>query len=411
MKRMIAILLMVCMTLSMTAIAADYEGHWSEAAITEARNRGWMMGDGAGNFRPDDSITRAEFAVMLWRALEKPEPKGVCQFSDVTQDAFYYDAATALYEKGIIAGYDGGLFGPNDMLTREMGCTMLARTLELAAKDPDAYKNFEDGVMVSSWAADAISAMTELGYISGVGENLFAPKIALTRGAMAKLLITIFEEEKEVDVPKPDEQKPEVEKPTPEEPDPAPKATNVGMFSKLTEGKYDGTAVFNVKYYNKDEISVQSSFTMDQGGQFNVLQEGDVVVPAFDYDGLVKKYAYIATLSGSNLVYGAGVDAAKPIDGKIKYTIGELIGYDKGYCELIDSKGKSVDFEINRSLNVPVYNSLKSAGSKVECVTMSSVGSRVNADGTPKDKNYARVLMLVITDSDEVADVFVYFID
>lgn len=43
----------------------DYTGHWAEDSIKRVMDKGLMVGDGQGNFRPDDKITRAEVAVII----------------------------------------------------------------------------------------------------------------------------------------------------------------------------------------------------------------------------------------------------------------------------------------------------------------------------------------------------------
>ena len=185
--------LTLMMALTSAAQADDYSKHWSAQYIDDAASRGWMTGDGSGNFRPDAPITRGEFAVMLWRALGQPEPNGECPFNDVAANAYYYKAVTALFEKGVVNGLSATSFGPNVTLTREMGCTMLARALKLSPKNLNAYLDFADSGAISPWAREAISALVEKNYIAGVGDNKVAPKQQLKRGEMAKLLITVFD--------------------------------------------------------------------------------------------------------------------------------------------------------------------------------------------------------------------------
>jgi len=185
--------LMILALLPVSALAADYDGHWAAPYIDEAREREWMTGYPDGSFRPDNSITRAEFAVMLWRALGSPEPEGGSPFEDVADDVWYGKAVTALHKMGVAYGF-GGLFGPNDTLTREMAFTMLARAFGLEAEDAEAYADFPDGGDTSTWARDAASALIEGGYVEGADGKLL-PKKALTRGEMAKLLIAVFDGE------------------------------------------------------------------------------------------------------------------------------------------------------------------------------------------------------------------------
>lgn len=185
--------------MSTTALAAetDYENHWGASYIDDCRERGWMTGDGQGNFRPDDSITRGEFSVMLWRALGCPAPEGDCPFTDIAADAWYRNAVTALYEAGITLGYDSGLFGPNDTLTREMSFTILARAFDLTPDtDSDAFEGYDDSGSLSNWARNAAAALILKGYVEGDGNSIL-PKKALTRGEMAKLLVVVYDGENE----------------------------------------------------------------------------------------------------------------------------------------------------------------------------------------------------------------------
>jgi len=178
----------------MSTLAADYDGHWAAPHIDEARERGWMTGYPDGSFKPDNSITRAEFSVMLWRAMDSPAPQGGSPFTDVDGGSWYGKAVTALFEAGIVTGYGGGTFAPGDTLTREMGFVMLARAFGLAPEDAEAYAAFTDGGDTSDWARDAASALIEGGYVEGADGKLL-PKKALTRGEMAKLLIAVFDGE------------------------------------------------------------------------------------------------------------------------------------------------------------------------------------------------------------------------
>ncbi|MCL1905849.1 MAG: S-layer homology domain-containing protein [Clostridiales bacterium] len=175
------------------ALANDYSSHWSAQFIDNASSRGWMNGDGNGNFRPESAITRGEFAVMLWRALGQTEPKFNCPFKDVPASAFYHQAVTALFEANVVTGMSSDTYGPDITLTREMGCTMLARAYNLNPSNQNSYQRFADAAEVSEWARPAISALVERDYVAGVGDNKIAPRQQLKRGEMAKLLTTVYD--------------------------------------------------------------------------------------------------------------------------------------------------------------------------------------------------------------------------
>lgn len=210
-KTKIAILLVCCMALmllptaSLAANESDWENHWSAPYIEKAIERNWMEGYPDGSMRPDGKITRAEFATLLWRALGEPAPTGKAPFKDLEAGSFYEKAVTALYEAEIVEGVGENRFAPDEFLTREEGITMLARAFKLIPESADTFQSFSDAGSVSSWAWEAFSALIEKGYVEGMGDNTLAPGQDMTRGEMAKLLVVIFDGEKE---------EPQPEKPT-----------------------------------------------------------------------------------------------------------------------------------------------------------------------------------------------------
>ena len=73
------------------APATDISGHWAEKVITQWQEKGLISGYEDGTFKPDNSVTRAEFVIMLNKALGFTQ-KGNVTFSDVSANAWYYDA-------------------------------------------------------------------------------------------------------------------------------------------------------------------------------------------------------------------------------------------------------------------------------------------------------------------------------
>lgn len=173
----------------------DYDGHWAASYMEKAKGRMWIKGYPDGTFRPDADITRAEFSVMLWRGLNLGTPSVECPFTDVAADAWYRREVTALWHAGIVEGYGKGIYAPEDLLTREMAATMLAKAFGLSAQDKKAYQSFADSGEVSDWAAPAVSALVEKQYMVGRGNKQLAPASSLTRGEMTKLLVTMFDGE------------------------------------------------------------------------------------------------------------------------------------------------------------------------------------------------------------------------
>ena len=157
-----------------------------------------ISGYADGTFKPNQNITRAQFAVMLYRYLGLDESKyaGVTlPFADNDKIADYaVPAIKALYTEGIIngtTGSDGRLyFNPNNSLTRAQAATMIGRT------QPKGYAavelTFTDAGSIPAYATYYIQTMAAQGIISGYNDGSFKPQANITRGQMAKILYTLM---------------------------------------------------------------------------------------------------------------------------------------------------------------------------------------------------------------------------
>ena len=111
-KKWISFLLAFAMLLPLCQVAAgavgsfeDTKGHWAESYIEEAVGLGFINGYGDGNYGPDDQMTRAQFATILWREAGQPEPAGKATFTDLNPKQTYYHKAVAWAEEnGVMNG-------------------------------------------------------------------------------------------------------------------------------------------------------------------------------------------------------------------------------------------------------------------------------------------------------------------
>ncbi len=186
-KRVISAALACALLLALlpaSALAAGVEGHWSAAYIQTAQDNGWLEAD---EIVPDQAITRAEFAMLLWRALGSPKVQDACPFTDVTESEVK-TAVAALAAKGVVAS--GETFDPEGLLDRQTALVLLARAFGLTAGDENAAAGYADWADVADWAQDAVAAAVEKGVVNGVGGNRLAPAQNLTLGEAVKLVAT-----------------------------------------------------------------------------------------------------------------------------------------------------------------------------------------------------------------------------
>ena len=175
------------------AAFADTAGHWSNAAVSYLRANGVTNGDGEGNFNPDSSITRQEFAVLLcrWLAPEGDFSPLELPFTDSGDiSAWAQDGVRAMYAMGVTQGSKdlrGRLcFYPKATISRQEAMTMLGRLLELGYTAPE--QTFADGGAIADWARAHVFTLCAVGALSANGDGTLRPTEAITRAEVATLL-------------------------------------------------------------------------------------------------------------------------------------------------------------------------------------------------------------------------------
>ena len=107
----------------------DIDGHWAKDNIIMMAQLGIIIGYDDGTFKPENKITRAEFATMISRFEERIDIKVNSQFTDVGVDHWAYDTVNYARVMGWISGYEDGSFRPNNPITRAEAITIINRML------------------------------------------------------------------------------------------------------------------------------------------------------------------------------------------------------------------------------------------------------------------------------------------
>lgn len=172
---------------------ADTQNHWARTQIEALASRGIIAGKTAATFEPESDLTRAEFAVLLARALELPLREYEGKFKDVgASKAWAYPGIEAAARAGIVAGKKDGSYAPDAPITREEMAVMAIRAVEF--QNPSLLKNlgkphqFSDANRIGGYAKDAVAKAYALGIITGRTGNKFDPKARTTRAETAVIL-------------------------------------------------------------------------------------------------------------------------------------------------------------------------------------------------------------------------------
>lgn len=132
-----------------------------------------------GTFRPDEKCTRKQFALFLWRLMKKPEPERFIEFKDNIKFGSAAKAIQWAAAEGIVKGYDSGYFGPDDAITRAQAAIMLWRFAK--KPQPKTKSPFTDVPEVAN-SYKAIAWGAENGIMKGFDDGSFKPNQTLTRG-------------------------------------------------------------------------------------------------------------------------------------------------------------------------------------------------------------------------------------
>ncbi|MEN6325904.1 MAG: S-layer homology domain-containing protein [Syntrophomonas sp.] len=163
---------------------SDIQGHWAQQTIAELIALGAIGGYPDGTFKPDQGISRAEFASILVKAL-KLEPKQGKVFND-TAGHWAKDAIAAAAAYGIVNGYSDTSYGPDDSITREQMAVMMVKAAKLA--EVKEGKVFADGNKVSAWAGNAVTTASQNKIINGYPDNTFRPQNKASRAEAATVI-------------------------------------------------------------------------------------------------------------------------------------------------------------------------------------------------------------------------------
>lgn len=165
-------------------LPADVIGNWAVHEIEFMIDNGFMSGYTDGTFRPDNELTRAEFATMIVNTLN-PQVKTEYAnrtFTDISGH-WAYDNILLAARSGYMGGYPDGTFRPNEKLTKLVSIVALANGAEMTGgniAELSAY--FNDSDNIADWAEQSVSnALTNGMVVNYPYTNLFEPTKNITR--------------------------------------------------------------------------------------------------------------------------------------------------------------------------------------------------------------------------------------
>ncbi len=164
-------------------VSADY---WAADYIEGLAQLNIVSGFNDGTFKPNDPITRAEFAAILHQAFLQQQTTTAQTFVDVPADYWAADDIYAARAGGFLAGYPGNRFAPNINIPKGEVLVSLANGLEYTAASTAVLSAYEDADAIAAYARPSIAAATEANLVVNYPySQQLSPFIPATRADVA----------------------------------------------------------------------------------------------------------------------------------------------------------------------------------------------------------------------------------
>ena len=177
----------------------DIQKHWAKPFIEGLLDKGLISGFGDGTFKPNDKMTRAQYAALLVKAFD-PEPKREAKnFLDVSDKSWAKDAIQKAYRGGFLSGYPGDMFRQGDNVERVQVVVSLVNGLELSESDDNALDFYEDSDDIPEYGKEEVATATKKQIVVNHPDvKKLDPTKAATRGEVAAMVYQALVDENKV---------------------------------------------------------------------------------------------------------------------------------------------------------------------------------------------------------------------
>lgn len=164
---------------------------WYVESVHYVSENGIMSGTGNNKFDPNGNVTRGMIVTILYRMEGNPSASGNSAFQDVSKGAYYEKAVNWAAKNGIVNGYSPTQFGPNDSITREQFAAILYRYCTYKqgnVSTKGSLNQYKDVGEISSYAKTAMLWANANGLITGTSATTLSPKGTATRAQAAAIM-------------------------------------------------------------------------------------------------------------------------------------------------------------------------------------------------------------------------------
>ena len=179
------------------SIFADVaDNSWYAAGVEYVYQKGFMNGVTSNTFEPESKITRGMVVTIIYRLEGKPSVTEKFGYTDVAENDYYFDSVMWATETCIVNGYGGSIFAPQDTITREQFATILYRyskykgfDISVDNESRDTFEKYSDSSSISPYAQNAMEWALVSGLITGITPVTLEPQETATRAQAATVLM------------------------------------------------------------------------------------------------------------------------------------------------------------------------------------------------------------------------------
>lgn len=151
----------VAQTRAQTQFTDVSSRHWAHTFIVSLADRNIIAGFPDSTFRPDEPVTRAQYAAMVRQAFSQSAIRSATSFVDVPTNYWAISAIDEAYTMGFLSGYPGNIFRPNQNIPRAQVLVSLANGLNYSASNLATVQVYRDAATIPDYAVASIAAATD----------------------------------------------------------------------------------------------------------------------------------------------------------------------------------------------------------------------------------------------------------
>ena len=165
---------------------------WYYDAVVQAYQDKLFAGTSATTFAPETTMSRAMFVQVLYNLNGQPKVEGTMPFTDVKTSDWYYNAVLWAYQNHVTAGVSGTTFAPKADVTREQTAVLLKKYTAANGKDTSAradLSQYSDAGSISAWAKDAVEWAVASKVMAGTDKGELLPNDNASRAQVAQVMV------------------------------------------------------------------------------------------------------------------------------------------------------------------------------------------------------------------------------